>query len=208
MKRRIISVLTCVLVFLGLLLIKVGEWVPQNFGNISFEQILFHLIVPMEGTDTSFVESFVEYCLPMPAFISGLLLFFCYLRDRVVSSDIKNNIFECKQYNILIIVTTVACLFIYGFGITDCIYAVGIDEYWYNVSHPSKIYENYYVDPSTVSYIFPEQKRNLIYIFLESMETTYEDFDHGGAFEESRIPELTELADNNLTFSFGNNDNN
>lgn len=28
------------------------------------------------------------------------------------------------------------------------------------------------------------------------------------AFEESRIPELTELADNNLTFSFGNNDNN
>ena len=46
-KRRIISVLTCVLVFLGLLLIKVGEWVPQNFGNISFEQILFHLIVPM-----------------------------------------------------------------------------------------------------------------------------------------------------------------
>ena len=98
MKRRIISVLTCVLVFLGLLLIKVGEWVPQNFGNISFEQILFHLIVPMEGTDTSFVESFVEYCLPMPAFISGLLLFFCYLRDRVVSSDIKNNIFECKSY--------------------------------------------------------------------------------------------------------------
>lgn len=43
---------------------------------------------------------------------------------------------------------------------------------------------------------------------MESMETTYEDLEHGGAFEESRIPELTELADNNLTFSFGNNDNN
>lgn len=43
---------------------------------------------------------------------------------------------------------------------------------------------------------------------MESMETTYEDFEHGGGFEESRIPELTELADNNLTFSYGNNDNN
>lgn len=43
---------------------------------------------------------------------------------------------------------------------------------------------------------------------MESMETTYEDTEHGGAFEESRMPELTELADNNLTFSYGNNDNN
>lgn len=207
-RRRIISVLTCILVFLGLLLIKVGEWIPQNFGDIPFEQILFHLIVPMEGTDTSFVESFIEYCLPIPAFVSGLLLFFCFLRDMIVSSDIKNDVFEHKKNNVLIIITTVACLFIYGFGITDCIRAVGIDEYWYNISHPSKIYENYYVDPSTVNYTFPEQKRNLVYIFLESMETTYEDLEHGGAFEESRIPELTELADNNLTFSFGNNDNN
>ena len=195
-RRRIISVLTCILVFLGLLLIKVGEWIPQNFGDIPFEQILFHLIVPMEGTDTSFVESFIEYCLPIPAFVSGLLLFFCFLSDMIVSSDIKNDVFEHKKNNVLIIITTVACLFIYGFGITDCIRAVGIDEYWYNISHPSKIYENYYVDPSTVNYTFPEQKRNLVYIFLESMETTYEDLEHGGAFEESRIPELTELADN------------
>lgn len=43
----------------------------------------------MEGTDTSFVESFVAYCLPMPAFIFGLLLFFSYLRDRVVAYDGK-----------------------------------------------------------------------------------------------------------------------
>ena len=51
--------------------------------------MLFHLIVHMEGTDTSFVESFVAYCLPMPAFIFGLLLFFSYLRDRVVAYDGK-----------------------------------------------------------------------------------------------------------------------
>lgn len=64
------------------------------------------------------------------------------------------------------------------------------------------------MNPSDVKYSFPEQKRNLVYIFMESMETTYEDLEHGEAFEESRIPELTALADNNLTFSFGNNDNN
>lgn len=207
-RRRLISVLTVVLVFIGLLLVQVAKWVPNTFGNIPFEQVVFHLLVPMEGTDMSFVESFIQDCLPIPAIVSGLLLFFCFLRDMIVSSDIKNDVFEHKKNNVLIIITTVACLFIYGFGITDCVRAVGIDEYWYNISHPSKIYENYYVDPSTVNYTFPEQKRNLVYIFLESMETTYEDLEHGGAFEESRIPELTELADNNLTFSYGNNDNN
>lgn len=125
-----------------------------------------------------------------------------------IKSDIKNGVFKHRRNNVLMIITTICCLFVYGFGITDCIYAVGIDQYWYNVMHPTKIYENYYVDPASVNYTFPEQKRNLVYIFMESIETTYEDKEHGGAFDESRIPELTKLADNNLTFTNGNNDNN
>lgn len=207
-RRRIISVLTVVLVFIGLLLVKVAIWVPETFGDIPFEQVLFHVMVPMKGTDTSFVDSFIQDCLPMPCIISGLLLIFCILKDWKVSRDIKNGEFRHVRNNVLIIITSLSCLFVYVFGITDCVHAIGIDEYWYNVSHPSKLYEEYYVDPSSVKYSFPEQKRNLVYIFMESMETTYEDTEHGGAFEESRMPELTELADNNLTFSYGNNDNN
>ena len=151
----------------------------------------------MEGTDTSFVESFIEYCIPIPALVSGLLLFFCFLRDMIVSSDIKNDVFEHKKNNVLIIITTVACLFIYGFGITDCIHAVGIDEYWYNISHPSKIYENYYIDPSTVNYTFPEQKRNLVYIFLESMETTYYSQKDGGLSKDDLITLINSSAELN-----------
>lgn len=207
-RRRIISVLTVVLVFIGLLLVKVAIWVPETFGDIPFEQVLFHVMVPMKGTDTSFVDSFIQDCLPIPSIISGLLLLFCILKDWKVSRDIKNGEFRHVRNNVLIIITSLSCLFVYVFGIADCVHAIGIDEYWYNVSHPSKLYEEYYVDPSTVKYTFPEQKRNLIYIFMESMETTYEDTEHGGAFEESRMPELTELADNNLTFAYGNNDNN
>lgn len=210
-RRRLISVLTVVLVFIGLLLVQVARWVPNTFGNIPFEQVVFHLLVPMEGTDMSFVESFIQDCLPIPAIVSGLLLLFCILKDWTVSQDIKEGEFRHVQNNVLIIITSLSCLFVYVFGIADCVHAIGIDQYWYNVSHPSKLYEEYYVNPSTVKYLFPEQKRNLVYIFMESMETTYEDFEHGGAFEESRIPELTELtelADNNLTFSYGNNDNN
>lgn len=102
-RRRIISVLTVVLVFIGLLLVKVAIWVPKTFGDIPFEQVLFHVMVPMKGTDTSFVDSFIQDCLPMPSIISGLLLLFCILKDWKVSRDIKNGEFRHVRNNVLIL---------------------------------------------------------------------------------------------------------
>ena len=57
------------------------------------------------------------------------------------------------------------------------------------------------MDPEEVEISFPDQKRNLIYIFLESMETTYADRKNGGAFEKNVIPELTKLAQQSEDFS-------
>ena len=101
-RRRLISLLTVLIVFIGLLFVKVAEWVPLNFGNIPFEQVLFHLMVPMEGTDTSFVDSFIEYCLPIPSIVSGILLVCCIIKDWKVSEDIKNDEFKHVRNNILI----------------------------------------------------------------------------------------------------------
>lgn len=50
------------------------------------------------------------------------------------------------------------------------------------------------VDANNVKVTFPEQRRNLIYLFLESMELTYSDVASGGAFEKDHIPELTKLG--------------
>jgi phosphoglycerol transferase len=58
-----------------------------------------------------------------------------------------------------------------------------------------------YVDPKDAELTFPEKKRNLIYIYLESMEVTFADEASGGAFPENAIPELTALASENVDFS-------
>ena len=52
-----------------------------------------------------------------------------------------------------------------------------------------------------VKITFPEKKRNLVYIFLESMETSYFSEAEGGALKENVIPELYTLARDNLNFS-------
>ena len=65
----------------------------------------------------------------------------------------------------------------------------------------SQFYDENYIDISEVKIIPPEKKRNLIFIFMESMESSYTDIEHGGVFKENLIPNLTRLAEENINFS-------
>lgn len=78
---------------------------------------------------------------------------------------------------------------------------LGIGRYLKNRGTASSFIDDNYVDPQNVEIAFPEQRRNLIYIYLESMETTYSDFENGGAFETNYIPGLTDLAETYESFS-------
>ena len=61
--------------------------------------------------------------------------------------------------------------------------------------------EKYYVNPAKTKLDFPSQKRNLIYIFMESMESSYADQEDGGIMDDNYIPNLTKLAKENINFS-------
>ena len=50
-----------------------------------------------------------------------------------------------------------------------------IDTYLHIQNSYSTLIEDNYVNPSQTTITFPEKKRNLIYIYLESMESTYSD---------------------------------
>ena len=65
----------------------------------------------------------------------------------------------------------------------------------------SEFVEDHYVDPNHTALTFPERKRNLVYIFLESMEVTFGEPEAGGSIYDNYIPELTLLAQENVNFS-------
>ena len=73
-------------------------------------------------------------------------------------------------------------------------------------SGKSSIYDDYYVKPDESMLTFPEKKRNLIYIYLESIETTYASKEAGGSQEKNYISELTELAKDKNCVNFSNTD--
>ena len=104
-KRRMISVLIVILVFIGLLLFQVAKWVPEAFGDIPFEQVLFHIMVPMDGADSAVLDSFVSECLPMPIIVSCILLLLLIISDWKTSVDIKNGDLHHKTNCILTVVS-------------------------------------------------------------------------------------------------------
>jgi phosphoglycerol transferase len=76
-----------------------------------------------------------------------------------------------------------------------------LDQYISNIRATSNVYEDEYRDPKTTKITFPEKKRNLIYIYLESMETSYLSALQGGMLDTNVIPELYTLAQENTNFS-------
>jgi len=78
---------------------------------------------------------------------------------------------------------------------------LNFDKFYVNTKEKTTIYENYYKDTNEVKITFPDKKKNLIILYLESMESSLMSKENGGAFKTSRIPELEELALNNINFS-------
>lgn len=58
--------------------------------------------------------------------------------------------------------------------------SIGLFTYIQNISTKTDIFEKYYVFPDEVEICFPDEKRNLLLIYLESMESTYASVEAGG----------------------------
>ncbi len=64
----------------------------------------------------------------------------------------------------------------------------------------SKFYEENFVSEENFKVIPPKQKRNLIYIFMESMEPGFVSVENGGLLHENLLPNIKNLAEENINF--------
>ncbi len=88
--------------------------------------------------------------------------------------------------------------------IMGCIFFVdqlNVIAYAHAAVTESDFIEEHYADPLETEITFPEEKRNLVYIYLESMESTFADPAAGGNIAANFIPELSELAEKYVSFS-------
>lgn len=200
MKKKLICILIVLIVLLAFILTISIEWLYNTFGHLSMDEIVYHLKFPMEGANTDIVYKYLRECIILILFstlVTSFVLIFPIVKDikirgkKVYTSNNKRTIF----------ISLMLALGIFIASIVSIISISDIDEYFLSQLDTSKFIEENYIDPENVKITFPEKKRNLIYIYLESMETTYFSKENGGLSDKSLIPEIEELAKENINFS-------
>jgi len=179
MSKKIVNYLKYLPLFISSCLIILLLYVKTKFALVDFDEILYG-IINTEGSSASGIVEGAWYTLYGGSILFVILLLLLkYLNKSVL-----------KYGNIILVIVLVVSF-----------YSIGMFSYIINQFRTSTLYEDYYVNPNDVEIIFPDDKQNLIYIFLESTETSNVSKKNGGVFDISYMPYLEKLALENINFS-------
>ncbi|MCR5484621.1 MAG: LTA synthase family protein [Clostridiales bacterium] len=198
-KPKALSVTAVVLFAFGITFFLVGHFIPATWAGVRPEQMIVNLISPTEGTELSIYLTGFEYVILA---VGATVLFgILCLRRTQIEIPVKQRtvtLLSRKAKAVVSLLLTSVMFVSSIFFISD---ALSLPIMYKIFFVPSDFIEKEYVDLRDVKVTFPEQKRNLIYIYLESMENSYLSKELGGYMDENLMPELTELAYEGDVFS-------
>ena len=189
----LIPALYTLLNFVGFLCFFSARWFVTVYGRIGFDSILYTLKSSLGGVQSGLIFQYLFKAL-LPCLICTLLCFVVFFLLPRLNRPLLHSKTVSRLISILLSLGLIL------FAAFDSQFV----DYIVDQFTESELYEDHYADPDAVQITFPEKKRNLIYIMLESMETSYLSQDLGGALQQNLIPELYELAKENTCFSNNN----
>ena len=188
------------------ILLVAEEYVLSSFSGITIDQLVFHMNTNLEGSNWStFLPTLIQAGLYILIAVIGCTIvtfiqkYFIKKANRYRKFNLKAKEM-IKEYSLNFITT------LCGF-IAICIVLVSLADNYYLIDYlaarriDTEIYDKYYIDTATVELTFPEKKKNLVYIYMESMEMSLADESHGGGKSVNVIPELTDIALENDCFN-------
>lgn len=181
-------------------------WIKDNFPSATAREIFFQIFSPMKGVGKEILFNYLFKCIVLPIvytfifIVIGYNLFKVTIRLELFTTFRKRDIqiYPLKAVNLLSLVISIICL------ASATVFAqknFGVIDFLSYSFKKSNFYENNYIDPDTITFKFPEKKRNLVILFIESMETSFVSTREGGIIEENCIPNLYELAKKEINFS-------
>ena len=187
--RILFTILAVLLAVLATVITCSLRWMFDTWSNLTMDELIYHLTSPLDGTNDAMIREYIDTCI-VPAVIVLLFLLVLFAAFR-----------KKKRYYIVIAGAIVLSVSVSALSVRGAWQDLDVGNYVADRGTYSTFIDDNYVSPSDVELTFPQEKRNLIYIFLESMETTYADTQSGGAFDRNVIPELTQIAQENEDFS-------
>lgn len=189
--------LTILLVVMGWFAYHLACWYGNVYGSVGFDAVLYTLTGNLTGTDPELFRSCMGYLLKnLPTCLALLALLLYSGKRTLVLQRSGRKVYPLTNRGMAAVSAVLSLALLWSAAVK-----VELVDYIQMRLNASTLYEEEYRHPEDVTITFPEEKRNLIYIFMESMETTFFSEEEGGALPENVIPELYQLAEENVNFS-------
>jgi len=185
--RRIRSFTPFGVYLLAYFLLLTGNWIHRKFGTPSFEQILFHLqfgFDGVEGSDPRIIRSFAMNCLVAPVVLAGLSVWLekliIYIHQNGVkqflvrAGEMLNQGYRRLFWLLYQIVRLRLYLVLLLLAAGTFLYKVSFFSYAQSL-FGKDYFSEYFVDPANVVLTMPKKPKNLVLIYVESLEETYSD---------------------------------
>lgn len=184
------------LFFVGFILAASAAWCVRKFGEVTYEQIIFHLNMPF-GSETRMIASWLKNTVMTGIYISVGLYFLVFFKINKIAYLSKARNFLYTHRLFISVVWFVGCM-IFIFFKMNVPLMLTMQQY---KSETSTFYEEHYVFPQKAEIVPPENKQNLILIFAESMESTFAKTTEHNYFNANLIPNLYALSKEGINFS-------
>lgn len=186
MKKKIGTITHIIILLLLALILTAGIYSKVEFKLETIEEYYFYATNGITNSDNSMVKYAIIHYAPLYLLISFILICIFYNPFKI-----KNN----KYYPFKPIIKRKK-LYTLIFGLIIVIIAselVKARSYIYQNIKKSKFFENNYVEVLKDDITFENKKKNLVMIFIESLETTFFDKENGGDWDTNIMPELDEI---------------
>ena len=202
-RKMAARIVLCIIIALTLTAGRVLQWVMSQV-SLDLDEIIFTLSHPVEGTDPGFYLSVIKYSLIPAAAVLVVVITVQHVLDKLQErgpAAEDGRAWSGKAGAWFLPVCAIICSVFCAVSFVQIWTRLDVSGYLKNSGQKSTWIEDNYVDPSKVDITFPEKKRNLIYLYLESMEVAYSDTSSGGIFDVNYIPNLTALSSDIQDFS-------
>ncbi len=181
-------------------------WLMQKYDHVYFDQILYQMKSPTSGAYNGITTNAAFYIIVYGGLVTAAeIILYRFLSGKLQKffHNWKGYIEFCAGRFCKFFVKTALPLSLVLFIVSVTVFLSRFEVAGYvkTANTESDFIQQNYVDPNSTKLTFPEKKRNLIYIFLESLESTYANPEAGGNITQNFIPNLTEYAQNNVHFS-------
>lgn len=192
MKKKILVIFGCAFLWLSLAMGLMMCGFIYLFGSMSMDRLLFHLSTSQNGVpiSTFIIMGLSIVILPTSAML--LVLFWPNILKKIFK--VERAWFGRARL--------LGAVFISVFSLVFVELSLHPVSYIFAQNMESRFFVEHYVNPKEAKIVAPKHKKNLIWIWMESLESSFMDVANGGNNQENVIESLTELAKEYTNFSW------